>query len=98
MSRTQPSRALAAIAVALVAGSVFARQPAVLAAVCGTLAALVAVAATGWAARRATGAERRAWEWIAAGCAGHLLGRVVCGYEQIGLRVRPPFPSFADRD
>src|SRR5262245_45302210 len=96
MSRTQPSRALAAIAVALVAGSVFARQPAVLAAVCGTLAALVAVAATGWAARRATGAERRAWEWIAAGCAAHLLGRLVWDYYQIVLRVQPPFPSLAD--
>ncbi|HUL03651.1 MAG TPA: ATP-binding protein [Gemmatimonadales bacterium] len=96
MSRRQPSHALAAIAVALVAGSVLARRAPVVAAVCWTLLAVVAVLSAAWAARRTSGAERRGWQWIAAGCAAHLAGRLVWDYYELGARVPPPFPSLAD--
>src|SRR5262245_21799771 len=96
MSRRQPSRAIAAIAVALLLGGVLARNTPGLAGLFGTLAPLVAVLGTSWTARRTTGSEARGWQWIAAGSGAHLLGRVVWDYYALVARVPPPFPSLAD--
>jgi PAS domain S-box-containing protein len=105
MSRREPSPALVAIALAVLAGDVFGyalgspdpgRRTA-FAALAGTLSALLAVVAAAGAARRTTGAARRGWRWIAAGCAAHLAGQLVWDlYAVVFLRVPPPFPSIAD--
>jgi len=104
MSRREPSRALVAVALAVLAGDVLAYalgspDPArrtALAALAGTLSALVAVVCAGWAARRTTGAERRGWRWIAAGCAAHLAGQLVRDFYAVAQHVPAPFPSIAD--
>jgi hypothetical protein len=61
-----------------------------------TWSALFAVVCCELAAGRARGEERRAWRWIAAGCASFLLGQLVWNYYELVLRVPPPYPSLAD--
>jgi PAS domain S-box-containing protein len=61
-----------------------------------TWSALLAVVCCALAARRAQGEERRAWRWIAIGCASFLLGQLVWNYYELWRHVRPPYPSLAD--
>jgi PAS domain S-box-containing protein len=69
---------------------------AILADVSWTWCALLAMVCSALAARRSQDEERRAWRWIAIGCASFLLGQLVWNYYEIVRQLRPPYPSFAD--
>ncbi len=64
---------------------------------CWTWAAAFAAVACVAASRRVTTSEqRRAWRWIAAGCASFLAGQMVWNYYDLVRGAPPPYPSLAD--
>ena len=61
---------------------------------CWTWAAAFAAVACVAASRRVTTSEqRRAWRWIAAGCASFLAGQMVWNYYDLVRGAPPPYPS-----
>ncbi len=64
---------------------------------CWTWAAAFAAVACVASSRRVTTSEqRRAWRWIAAGCASFLAGQMVWNYYDLVRGAPPPYPSLAD--